>query len=271
MSAFLNDTGLYSALQAGDISLTYKCLSTDKYVKVRSSKPNKSVKKNQIQPSSLDLRIGLIYRPPLTEDHPVYSETGVSLKPGETVVVETLEKIKLSNAYGSFGFPPAGLSQNSILMTNPGHIDPGYEGHLQFTLINMGRKDYVLSHNAVIVSLLVFKVDEAAVGYKQLNGELESGPRPGVMQRLAPDFADFNGNVRQIVDKAVDDKVRWQEVWVKFLAPILVGVIAALSAGVSTHYVGTYDLKERVSRLESLGRFDDLIAKVDDLEKRLSK
>lgn len=116
----------------------------------------------QVQPASLDLLVGKIYVPgdekQLRELPPEKQKH--SVMPGETVLVQTREKITLDITLGAFGFPPTTISARGGLMTNPGHVDPGYSGYLKFTLINMGRDPLELrADNDVIVSLLLFRVD----------------------------------------------------------------------------------------------------------------
>lgn len=57
------------------------------------------------------------------------------------------------------GFPPTSVSAKGVLMTNPGHVDPGFIGHLQFTLINMGKDRFTLAQADRIVTLLLFELD----------------------------------------------------------------------------------------------------------------
>jgi deoxycytidine triphosphate deaminase len=123
---------------------------------------------SQVQPSSLDLRVGLILLPPEKEFdlgkprsmYPPWTK-GDWIAPGMTVVVETFEEISLDSSIAAFGFPPAHLARNAILMTNPGHIDPGYSGKLSFTLINMGRHKVAINQGDPILTLLIFKFDTA--------------------------------------------------------------------------------------------------------------
>jgi len=92
-----------------------------------------------IQASSIDLHIGEIFLPGKKGDEPGAESnplTGHILSSGETAVVITQEKFTLPKDIAGIGFPPSTrMSFKGILMTNPGHIDPGYNGHLRFTLI----------------------------------------------------------------------------------------------------------------------------------------
>ena len=84
------------------------------------------------------------------------------LHSGRTAVVTTMEEFALPNDIAAFGFPPSRVSFQGILMTNPGHVDPGYKGPLHFTVINMGSKDYVFRRRDPIVTILLFRLDHAS-------------------------------------------------------------------------------------------------------------
>lgn len=91
-----------------------------------------------IQASSVDLTIGDIFLPETASAEDGGAEkplTRHNLKPGHTAVVTTFENLNFPADVAGFGFPPARVSKRGLLMTNPGHVDPGYSGHLAFTVI----------------------------------------------------------------------------------------------------------------------------------------
>src|SRR5918994_4262978 len=115
----------------------------------------------QVQPCSVDLRIGGIFIPGAEDPAPGSAESprdGVVLSPVRTAVITTLEECNLPPDLGAIGFPPNTVSSKGILMTNPGHVDPGYKGPMSFTVINMGSEDYTLLKKDRIVTLLFFKL-----------------------------------------------------------------------------------------------------------------
>src|SRR5260370_3383709 len=88
-----------------------------------------------IQACSIDWRIGKIFIPGKTgkadgsQDCPLELH---ALESGQTAVVSTLEELCLPNDVAAIGFPPNRVSVKGMLMTNPGHIDPGYAGPMRF-------------------------------------------------------------------------------------------------------------------------------------------
>lgn len=122
-----------------------------------------------IQPSSIDLHIGDILVPNVTADAPgsvAKPKKDFTLQLGQMVVITSLEQLNLPDNIAAFGFPPARLSSRGLLMTNPGHVDPGFRGGLSFTVMNIGKADISLRKHDPIVTLLFFELKSAAkAGY----------------------------------------------------------------------------------------------------------
>lgn len=201
-----------------------------------------------IQPASLDLTIGGIYVPgarlgkPGSDHHPL---TQLALRPGHTAVIETAQTLHLPPKVCAIGFPPSHVSSTGILMTNPGHVDPGYQGTLTFTVINMGRRQYHLKQGAGIVTLLLFQLDkEPRFPYDKLY-QPQSGSKVTweMLYALSEDFVS--------VEKRAAKIARQQAIRVGVgasLATIIVGLVTV---------VGYY------STVTSLS------ARVDDLQKQV--
>lgn len=165
-----------------------------------------------IQPSSLDLTIGRIMEPQGPDgerDSNITERKSVEFKPGATIVVETAEKLTMDKRIGGFGFPPARLARDGILMTNPGHIDPGYSGTLSFTLINMGRTTRYLEEGKSVATFLFYRFDTPVEkGFEQVQaGQAGTRDYSNVLKRLAPDFANTDERIAVAVDKAVQEKL----------------------------------------------------------------
>lgn len=189
-------------------------------------------KGSAVQPASIDLSIGQIYIPdvepeklggvekPLTETF--------SLKAGHTAVVTTREKLHVPPTHGAIGFPPTTISNNAILMTNPGHVDPGYEGYLTFTVINMGREPFPLTPGDRIVTMLFFRLEPGRPDRDYAERLEDAGVTPGPavteerMSRLAPDMLDIEERVRQKTESA-EAETRRLSIKVPLVLAIVVG------------------------------------------------
>ncbi len=276
-AAILNDQAILEAIQSNAITLEVRSLAGG-YTGFDIAEAAKFEKDGPVQPSSLDLTIGHIYKPPpfpsreSDQSADLEHSTGTSLEPGQTALIETREKISLGGRYGAFGFPPASVSRNSILMTNPGHVDPGYSGHLSFTIINMGRTPYNLKIGEVIVSLLVFDLGSlCAADYSQRrSGTTESSSIGKLLNRLAPDFAAFGQRMDIAASAAVDRKLDQFE-RLKILLPAAASVISAIVGGVCVVLVassGNVSRDEFRKELDLSATISNIESRIDSVERR---
>jgi len=155
-----------------------------------------------VQPSSLDMHIGMIFVPGNQEDVPL-GQLNVkkehSLEPGGTTVVMTLEKLKLPNDIAGIGFPSVPVSSKGILMTNPGHVDPGYEGPMRFTLINMGKNHYPLKQGDIIITMLFFRLSSPVHrGWMERNINTLPMPSLADVNCLTRDFVNVSERATNI-------------------------------------------------------------------------
>lgn len=181
---FLTDAELHDLLAGGVISPLAGGFEDDS-------------SRDPIQPSSVDLTIGSIVVPGTAPEEFGSLENRreiLSLDPGGTAVVETNETCRFPAHIGAIGFPPASVSAQGLLMTNPGHIDPGYDGGLSFTVINMGRQPFRLARGDRIVTLLLFRLGrDVASDYKKRNPDTPHGRiSQDTLNMLSPDFLDVD-------------------------------------------------------------------------------
>lgn len=189
-----------------------------------------------IQACSLDLHIGQIYSPK-NGDSLEYTDSHC-LKPGGTVVVTTEEELDMPRNVGAIAFVPSHISEEGILATNPGHIDPGYRGIVRLTLINMGKENYALKKRDILVTLLLFQLDqEVTVDYAQRLEKKEAAETKTPMEsedahageknrlqralkKLAPDFMNFEERSKRIAEEKIKSYVRWVE-WIGGIIVVL--------------------------------------------------
>jgi dCTP deaminase len=127
----------------------------------------------QIQPASIDVTIGQIFIPPLagSDNDPDGQEVIVcndfyDLKPGSVALVKSEERIVIPSNLGGFVFPKNGdFALKAVLFTNFGHIDPGFKGHLKFTVINMGKTNFKLKRGERIAGLVLFSLSAPTPPY----------------------------------------------------------------------------------------------------------
>jgi deoxycytidine triphosphate deaminase len=208
-------------------------LLTDREIKAKIDSPTQPLitgistedwqsKKSSIQACSVDLHIGRIQIPSETGQEHVreFSRSGDDhfLETGQTAVLTTIETLNMPANIAGFGFPPSKVSIKGLLMTNPGHVDPGYNGPMHFTVINMGRTAYSLRIDDPICTILFFELDSCVeADWHQRRGAAtntsSSTPRSNGLDdqdvnRLAKDFVDVEKRAKIIAKDAVR-KAQW--------------------------------------------------------------
>jgi deoxycytidine triphosphate deaminase len=229
--------------------------------------PDAYAAESLIQPASLDLTIGAIYLPEADSGKPGSigsPRKSYPLHPGQTAVVQTLEILTFPNDLAGIGFPPSSVSSRGILMTNPGHIDPGYSGTLEFTVINMGRESYELRVGDRIVTVLLFKLGRPCKqGWlSRRGGKAASGVTPEMLGALSKDFLDFDRRATKIA-KGEESKTR---LW-GLLVPVVVGFVAFFGSVFQTK-VAT---EKRIQALETEVALLEEKSSAQGLEDRVAK
>jgi len=143
-------------------------------------------------------------------------------------------------------------------MTNPGHIDPGYDGDLRFAIMNVGKKDISLRRGDTIVTLLFFRLSgDARAGWSQRARDADPpiqvpppDPTRDDVNRLSPDYLDVNSRASTAASKAVKD-AQTRNQWIQMWIPLLVSLVGIFG----TAYMGMVAIKSDV----------DLVKKALDL------
>jgi dCTP deaminase len=189
-------------------------------------------KESPIQSASVDLHVGYIYVPerkPKTLGGEGRGETSFTLEPGHSVIVSTYETVELPVYLSGIVFPPSELSSNGIMVANIGHIDPGYQGPLRFTIINMGAHGFPLERGKVAVGTIMFfrlahdcqkSWLDRRTGAVTLRGE----PKQAEIDALSKDFANFDHRVDELTTKKLGEKIRDMSV-LAIVIPVVLSVI----------------------------------------------
>ena len=227
-------------------------------------------KDSLVQPSSLDLHVGTIFIPPKEEPKvgdPVDRRTEYTLGPGQAIVVDTAETLNFPNHIAAFGFPPTTISDRAILMTNPGHIDPGFRGKLSFTLINMGREPYPIKQGMTVATLLVIKLANAPTKDFTQRHPKFSQAEPTILDlyRLGRDFLDLDQRTRKAAETVVRQenlRMGWAGVLLTVVTAVLTAALA-LGAAVLQSRAAVGELKEKISALESQQKIESRLKEVE--------
>ncbi len=188
------------------------------------------------------------------------------LEQGQTAVIRTLEKLELTTHQSCAVFPASSVSLKGLLMTNPGHVDPGYRGHLHVTVINFGSQPYPLLEGGRLLRAL-FLEDENDQFADKAYPDRPSPISTELLMGLSRDFLDVEKRAQRAADK-VDTKIK---LW-SILASVATAAITVLGYW---SLAGT-KLDERMGKVEALvpiqRQLDDLERdRLRVLEERLAK
>jgi deoxycytidine triphosphate deaminase len=226
-----------------------------------------------IQPGSVDLSVGDIFRPKRSRWSKKKQDprSEVVLKQGETAVIRSKEELNIPANVAAIAFPPARVSTKGLLMTNAGHVDPGYQGYLHLTVINMGKEDYVIRRNDRLVSLIFIKLNKAA-GTDWITRRGGAVPTDSTLvdtaiSSLSFDFLDVENRAKAEASKAVAKMTLWQ-----FVLPLVASIAASiLTVGIMSRDNST-ELAKLEGRIGGLGgnvNLDSVEARLEKIEKKL--
>ncbi len=232
-----------------------------------------------IQPASVDLSIGKIFLPGKKSKETGGEQCPIDehvLRTGGTAVVTTLEEIGLPPDLAGIGFPPSSVSFRGLLMTNPGHVDPGYRGPLRFTVINMGKEPYTLKKGDRIVTILLFQLSGPAhKDWAERRSSRQASPiAQRDLERLSSDFLDVEARA-EVKAKAEVQKVGLKAQFLQVVVPILTAVIGIVGTVLVTNFFTpawkepVEQLRVDVARLERSVDLGTLKQDVEDLKRQL--
>ena len=167
---------------------------------------------SSLEASSIKLRVGKIYRIEKTgKDGEVFcdNKNDVILEQGDVVFVLTMEEMDFPADIGALIFAKSGgVADRGILITNTGHVDPGYKGHLRYALINMGREKFSLRSGDVFVKLLLFRMSERSNPAWFENNFSIPDPNFDTLRSLGGQFGGFDERAERISDRVARDIFR---------------------------------------------------------------
>jgi deoxycytidine triphosphate deaminase len=232
----------------------------------------------QVQAASLDLTIGDIFIPGTDVTRPGGCNNPKIqhvLKQGQTAVIRTQETLHMGNGRAGIAFPPAGKSLEGMLMTNPGHIDPGYDGPLHCTVINMAHSGLSLRRGDRIMRVLFFEFGETERPQRTYAdrggiaaGQVGQSPITlELLDSLSLDFIDVEKRASQVAQEAIN-RAQVRSLGVPFFVALVTGIVSFAT----TYYTSVLSLKDEVKSLRS----DLAVATIkadmrDKFEERLKK
>ncbi|WP_096187433.1 dCTP deaminase [Evansella halocellulosilytica] len=133
--------------------------------------------KEQVQPASIDLRLGSHFL--AVDEHnnqvlsmekeanyrEVHSEQSIILPPQSFLLATTVEKIELPNNLTAFVEGRSSIGRLGLFIQSAGWVDPGFKGEITLELYNANRLPIELIVGRRICQLVIAEVNEEAVPY----------------------------------------------------------------------------------------------------------
>ena len=241
-------------------------------------------KDSPIQPTSIDMHIGKIFVPetensrrggfknPKTDSH--------TLNSGETAFIETAEKLDIPKDISGFGFPPASTAVKGILMTNPGHIDPGFKGYLTFSLINMGKDPFTIRRGDILFTTLWVKLScDVQSDYSTRTGVQNACASEGNFDVLSKDFLNVNKRAK----KVAKSYIAWATIIAAAISVLAAGIqygmsnasVINKSLGEMSKSIAVLEVKLEEREIKQVSAFqkivDSMQSRIDLLEKKVNE
>lgn len=131
------------------------------------------LKKEQIQPASVDIRIGNSFStlktgsltPVTLSDELEYETietTQFTIAPGQFVLATTMEYFCLPNNMTAFVEGRSSIGRLGLFIQNAGWVDPGFEGEITLELFNASSNSIVLESGRRVGQLVFAQLDRDA-------------------------------------------------------------------------------------------------------------
>lgn len=156
--------------------------------------------KGAIQPASVDLRLGNLFRvfrnsripfidvkqeyPDLTELVTISGDDPFVLHPGEFALATTFERVRLPDTIVGRLEGKSSLGRLGLLIhSTAGYVDPGWDGHLTLELSNVANLPIALYHEMKVSQISFLELSEPAefpYGSKETGSKYQGqvGPTP---------------------------------------------------------------------------------------------
>lgn len=187
-----------------------------------------------VQACSYDLRIGTIFK----DGEAIVGDEGgtnkhVVLKAGDVLSMFTLEELALPPDICATVFPINSQSSRGLLVLNPGHVDPGYDGPITVKVLSISKSEMIIKRGEPIFTVIFDRLEAATSKPYPGNGKSRS--------KRELEFAEQDLNVSpsslvKLVGEPnslfVDQMIRshWMSKWSTILSAgaLIFAVIAAL-------------------------------------------
>ena len=182
-------------------------------------------------------------------------QQGVTVPPGGVVALFTREILDLPDDIAGTAFPINAMSSKGLLVLNPGHIDPGFRGHLSVKALNLRKSEMLLRFDEPIFTVIFERLSHPTDAYKHnldpnerardfQQREVETTPRT-ILEACDLSKLTFGGPSRDDVEASlerrwgmakveVDAMIRghWMTRW-SFMLMLIAAIAACIAVGLT--------------------------------------
>jgi dCTP deaminase len=221
------------------------------------AKPNRTA--TLIQPASIDLTVGEILVPPAREDQLDFVHVvrdNHLLKHGATILIKTRERLNLPDEIGGLMFPKNGrFALKGLMITNFGHVDPGYSGHLKYTVINFGSDEFRISVGDRITCLTLYRLERPANPSWPALQQNDAETMESHAKVLSRDFLDIENRIAGMIRTEVHSAIVRREKLRDFFLPLtlaLLGIIITITLFMVSFFWPLYqEMSDRIGKIET--------------------
>lgn len=169
-------------------------------------------------------------------------------------MVQTSEKLNIPADIGGLMFPKNGqFALRGIMVTNFGHVDPGYKGHLKYTIINFGADPYRIEIGQRITSLTLYRMNSKADPDWSVISKHDPDKMEGHAKVLSRDFLDIENRVVEMVKTHTKQAIQLHDSVRSFWVPLM-GLVATFLIAIVAVFMPFYMHLD--SKIDSIVKHD---------------
>jgi len=220
--------------------------------------------------ASYDVGVGTI----LTKDGKEVTE--YKLEPQGIVEVISREDIRMPRDIVGYAMVRTTLCNEGILPLNIGILDPGYEGPVSATLLNFGKKDYLITRDEVFLRLTFHEsyLSRSKKWPRRVSHDEYLSDRKKKVVNFADTFLNLEATIKKATEPFLDALRNRALVWIPLFAVMLTALAFAVTLGVNYTNRGYWskdDVKAEIKQDLGLTKEGSVESRIKSLEDEVKK
>jgi dUTPase len=220
--------------------------------------------------ASYDVGVGTI----LTMDGKEVTE--LKLEPQGIVEVISREEVRVPRDVVGYAMVRTSLCNEGILPLNIGILDPGYKGPVSATLLNFGKKDFLITADEVFLRLTFH---ESHLSHSEnwpvpISHDEYVRDRKKKVVNFADTFLNLDSTIKKATEPFLDTLRNRALIWLPLFAVMLTALAFAVTLGVNytnRGYWSKEDVKAEIKQDLGLTKEGGLESRIKTLEDEINK